>query len=204
MEQLKMIKEQLVTQVQAQMGDLKKVNTVELGAVIDMIKDLAKAIYYCTVTEAMEEAHEKEEEYGNYSNNYYYTEKYYPYDYYRDMDYSRGKMYYSEGSNNNSSSSGNNSQSSSQGQQQGSNYYSERNYPWTMRDEREGRSPMKRKMYMESKATSTDSSKTMKELESYMQELTSDMMEMLENSSPEEKAIVQKKINTLAAKVQNV
>ena len=44
----------------------------------------------------------------------------------------------------------------------------------------------------------------MKELEVYMQDLTSDMMELLEKASPEEKAIVQKKINTLASKIQNV
>ena len=63
---------------------------------------------------------------------------------------------------------------------------------------------MKRKMYMESKTTGQDSSKTIKELESYMQDLTSDMMDLLGKASPEEKAIVQKKMNTLAAKIQNV
>ena len=63
---------------------------------------------------------------------------------------------------------------------------------------------MKRKMYMESKTTGMDSSKSMKELEGYMQELTSDMMDMLSKATPEEKTMVQKKINTLAAKVQNV
>ena len=49
-----------------------------------------------------------------------------------------------------------------------------------------------------------DSTKTVKELESYIQDLTSDMMELLEKASPEEKSMIQKKINTLAAKVQNV
>ena len=63
---------------------------------------------------------------------------------------------------------------------------------------------MKRKMYMESKTKGMDTSKSMKELENYMQELTSDIMEMLDKASPEEKIIVQKKMNTLAAKVQNV
>ena len=73
-----------------------------------------------------------------------------------------------------------------------------------MRDEREGRSPAKRKMYMESKMSGADSNKSMKELENYMQDLTSDMMDLLDKASPEEKSIVQKKINTLAAKIQNV
>ena len=79
MERLKSIKCQLISCVESQMGDLKSVDTKELGEVIDMIKDLAKAIYYCTVTEAMEKTHGSE---GKYSD------KYYPYDYYQDMDYS--------------------------------------------------------------------------------------------------------------------
>ena len=43
---------------------------------------------------------------------------------------------------------------------------------------------------MESKSNNMDSSKSMKELEIYLQDLTSDMMELLEKASPEEKAIV--------------
>lgn len=208
MEQLKAIKEQLIAQVQAQMSDLKCVDTHELGAVIDMIKDLAKAIYYCEIYEQMEEA-EKQQPMER-SNNYYYTERYYPM--YRDMDRSSGRMYFpeqtdpsvyyytpSQGNGQSSSSDSSNSSGSS-----GRNYYTERDYPLYLRDEREGRSPMKRKMYMESKATGQDSAKSMKELESYMQDLTSDMMEMIEKASPEEKAILQKKVTTLASKVQNV
>lgn len=72
------------------------------------------------------------------------------------------------------------------------------------KDEREGRSGQKRRMYMESKATHQDSAKKIQELENYMKELTSDMMEMLADASPEEKAVVQKKVNTLATKLQNV
>lgn len=78
MDSLKTIKEQLIAQVQAQMGDLKSVNTHELGAVIDMIKDLAKTEYYCKVYEAMEEKNHDEGTETN--NNYYYTEHYMPVD----------------------------------------------------------------------------------------------------------------------------
>ena len=74
--------------------------------------------------------------------------------------------------------------------QSSSSYYTERDYPIHLRDEREGRSPIKRKMYMESKRKGMDSSKSMKELENYLQDLTSDMMEMLDNASPEEKSMV--------------
>ena len=46
---LKNIKEQLIAQVQNQMTDLKCVDTKELGEVIDMIKDLSEAVYYCEI-----------------------------------------------------------------------------------------------------------------------------------------------------------
>lgn len=190
MEELKTIKAQVIAQVMGQLGNLKEVDTKELGEAIDMIKDLAEASYYCTIEEAMNKA---DEEKGS-SNNYYYTEKYYPY---RDMDRQYGRMYYGDGRQPSSSSG----QSNDGG---GRNYYTERDYPLYLHDDREGRSPMRRRMYMESKDTHQDSSKTMKELETYMQELTQDMMEMIEKASPEEKAIIQKKVNTLAAKVQNV
>ncbi len=212
MEQLKMMKEQLMAQVQAQMGDLKCVDTHELGEVIDMIKDLAQTMYYCEIQEQMKKAAEKEEEQPT-NNNYYYTERYYPTPgYYRDMGRRYGKMYYPEGSDepyyysqSGGGNSGGNSGGGSSSNSGGSgNYYTERDYPLYLHDEREGRSPMKRKMYMEAKDTNQDTSKSMKELESYMQELTSDMMELLGKASPEEKAMVQKRVNTLAAKIQNV
>ena len=112
------------------------------------------------------------------------------------MDRGLGRMYYP--SNDNQSGNNNNN---SQGNNQ---YYTERDYPWSMRDYREGKSPIMRKMYMESKDTHADSSKSMQELETYVSELSSDIMEMLEKASPEEKMILQKKINTLATKIQNV
>ena len=203
MEQLKTIKEQLIAQVQSQMNDLKCVDTKELGEVIDMVKDLSEAIYYCEIYDQMKTADE--------SRNYYYTERYY--DPYRDMDRGYGKMYYSSpssqagtgaSSSNMGINSGTTSSASHSMGQNNSSYYTERDYPIYLRDEREGRSPIKRKMYMESKRKGMDSSKSMKELENYLQDLTSDMMEMLDNASPEEKSMVQKKINTLSAKIQNV
>jgi hypothetical protein len=54
MEQLKQMKDMLMGCVQGQMTHLETVDTKELGEAIDMIKDLSEAIYYCTVTEAME------------------------------------------------------------------------------------------------------------------------------------------------------
>ena len=52
-----------------------------------MIKDLSEAIYYCTITEAMEKSEEEPAPINNI--NYYttplYNNKMYPGDYYRDM-----------------------------------------------------------------------------------------------------------------------
>ena len=61
MERLKNMKETLLSAAQSQMGNLAAADTKELGQVIDMIKDLEEAIYYCSITEAMKENKEKEE-----------------------------------------------------------------------------------------------------------------------------------------------
>ena len=117
----------------------------------------------------------------------------------RDEDYySKGRMYYGDNGNQNGNMS--NSNSSTGGNR---NYYEEK-YPISFRDEREGRSGSRRRMYMESKQTHQDTAKKIQELEDYIKDLTSDMMEMIQDASPEEKAVLQKKVNTLAAKIQNV
>jgi hypothetical protein len=55
MEQLKSMKHKLVECVEKQIsGNLEYTNAQELGEAVDMIKDLSEAIYYCTITEAME------------------------------------------------------------------------------------------------------------------------------------------------------
>ena len=178
MEQLKHMKETLISCVQNQMSHLDTVDTEELGDVIDMIKDLEEAIYYCTITKAMEG---KEKEGGN-QYHHYYTE-------YRDMDRPEGRMYYPEGGNEGNMSSGNNTRS-----------YMEWNYPME-RDRREGRSPMSRKTYMEAKEMHQPKTTQMKELEKYLQELSSDIVEMIQDASPEEKSFLEKKISALAVKI---
>ena len=59
MERMKHMKETLMNCVQGQLGDLSSVDTKELGEAIDMIKDLSEAIYYCTITESMEESNKE-------------------------------------------------------------------------------------------------------------------------------------------------
>lgn len=80
MERLKSMKETLVGTIQGQLGHLDQVDAKELGEVVDMVKDLEEAIYYCTITKAMEEKDQKE-------THHYYTPYIDPYHYYnRDMD----------------------------------------------------------------------------------------------------------------------
>lgn len=70
------MKETLMDAVEMQLCDLDKVDTKELGEAIDMIKDLEEAIYYCTVTEAMNTGStwemEKSDHHQRYDDNRMY------------------------------------------------------------------------------------------------------------------------------------
>lgn len=192
MERMKNMKETLMGCVQAQMSHLDTVDTKELGEVVDMIKDFSEAIYYCTITEAME-GKEKETQ----QHHHYYTD-------YRMMDRDTGRMYYEEGmSNGNHMTSGthNASMQGNNARGGGSRGYYERELPWEMRDEREGRSHMSRKNYMEAKEMHHDKNVKLKELEKYMQELSNDMVEMISDTSPEEKQLLEKRLAALSAKI---
>ena len=95
MESLKTMKTQLEGCVQGQLGNLDKVDAKQLGQAIDMIKDLSEAIYYCTITEAMEKGEEKQ----SVNNINYYTTPVYNkmYPDYRDIERNGGYMYYPTG-----------------------------------------------------------------------------------------------------------
>ena len=66
-------------------------------------------------------------------------------------------------------------------------------------DAHEGRSYKNRKMYMESKHK--DKATQLRELEKYMQELSTDIVEMIEDASSDEKQYLEKKISALATKI---
>lgn len=236
MEKLKQMKECLVGMVEGQIyGNIDKVDAQELGAAVDMIKDLSEALYYCSITEAMEEEGEEKEGKGKHGAMYYsrsmpmyhmpYPIEMYDPRYRERVNYN--SMYAQSGGNSGSSSSnGGNSGSMSSGGNNarggGSRGYHEgimpmynddsmysmyerggnRNYmEGMMRDPKEGRSGERRKMYMEGKGMK-DKSHQMKELESYMQELSTDLTEMIQDASPEEKQMLQQKISTLATKIK--
>lgn len=193
---------------------IENVDPVEMGQVTDMLKDLAEAMYYRTLTKAMEDSETDEimemfDRYGDgvrrFYDDYRYKngrfapkgrgtrrgyeeppywhmtpEMYRNWDDYRDMDReSRGRMYYSEPSRISDSA---------------------------MRDSREGRSGMSRKMYMESKElhranTPQDKEAKMRELEKYMKDLSEDVTDMLGDMTPEERSMIKTKMSTLVSKM---
>lgn len=193
MEQLKAMKQTLIACAQSQMGNLANVDAKELGEVIDMIKDIEEAIYYCTITEAMTEKKDsgiKEHYYYNYPQGSYDD---------RSKDRENGMMYYSE-------RNGNRSRNVPGPDYRDSSNMS--NTDWNSsssgKDSREGRSPQSRKSYMESKELHYDKAHQLKELEKYMTELTQDILEMVEDASPEEKQYLEKRISTLSQKIGQV
>lgn len=208
-EAMKQMKTNIMHCVEAQMDHLKDVNTKQLGEAIDMIKDLSEAIYYCTITDSMEKAEkEQEERPAEVRNINYYTPM---------------PMYYPNGGNGGNSgggSQGGNSGSQSSGSQGGgSRYYTPRmpdeymNYgmipddgyyrKWEIaeRNPKEGRSPMRRRLYMEGKEQHKDMPSQMHELEAYLQELSSDVTEMMKDASPEEKNTLRQKLSNLTNKI---
>ena len=146
MQRLKAMKENLISCVQSEMGHLKEVDSKELGEAIDMIKDLEEAIYYATITDAMNE-----------------------------KDGETKKMGYHQQMFDDSL--------------------------WDEPDEYTGNSYKNRRMYMEAKEMHKDKAIQLRELEKYMQELTTDIVDMIQDASSEEKAYLEKKISALATKV---
>lgn len=139
----------------------------------------------------------------NYTPYYHMTpEMYHEHEpeYYRDMDRSEGRMYYS-GSGSNPRPAGMERANSTSAGRSRSYYGGE-----SGRDVREGRSGMSRRSYMETKETHSGNSAEekqhkMKELEKYMSELGTDITEMISDASNEEKTLLKNKLQVLAQKV---
>lgn len=184
-EKLKWMKDCLICTVENQLCHLDEVDTEELGDAIDMIKDLEEAIYYCTVTEAMNKQGKEMRMEMKKSDHHQSPED-------DRMYYGGYPMYYADNGHVNSGNGTSNTNSSN-----GRNYYDEPMW----RDEYGGRSPMSRKMYMEAKHMNKDKATQLRELEKYMQELSQDITEMIADASPEEKQYLEKKITALASKI---
>ena len=196
MYQLKQMKEKLINAIETQInGNLEYANTEELGEAVDMVKDLSEAIYYCTITEAMEEKSQYDQG-SHYPTTHYYGDtgmmKKYPndnYPGYRDYPI----MY--EGGN-------------GRGTNGGSRYYNDTSTRYMMYHDGypmlpagDDRSSMSRRRYMDAKMHN-DKAAQMKELEQYTQELASDLTDMVKDATPEEKQLLQQKIARLAQKIK--
>lgn len=148
MHRLKEMKDTLVSCVQAQLGNLHEADTHELGEAIDMIKDLEQAMYYCSIVKAMEEQKEEREK----------MEEYYKIiNLHRDIDRDEGRMYYTPYPDKympNKSGAYNPSEHMRGIDRDREISGKEPYFPYDNempRDSREGKSPISRRHYMESK-----------------------------------------------------
>lgn len=157
--------------------NLECVDTKELGEVIDMVKDMAEAAYYCSVVEAMEDNWDRE------AKEEYMERKYAgsrsvatPYQDGWERDTGRRTRHLP---------------------------YYDYDEP-VARDIREGRSPLTRKMYMEAKTQHQGKEVQLHELEKYMGELSSDVTEMISDATIEEKQMLHNKLLALASKIETL
>ena len=183
MERLKEMQRRLISCVECQIEHLDTVDTKELGEAIDMIKDLSETMYYKAITDVMEEGSE-------FSKH-------------QDKDRWEGRMYY-DGYGRRGGYHPGTTIRSIPGSDGARGHHDEREFPIgeVMRDSREGRSHLSRKMYMESKEMHKDKASQLQELEKYAQELMADMVEMIEDASPEEKQYLSNRLTALAAKIK--
>lgn len=179
---------------------IESIDTKEMGEVAEIIKELCEAEYYAKVSKAMDEhdfdnAEEIMDEgrrgyrgqprdsRGRYMRRGY--QKMMP-EYYRDMDMDDGRMYYTSGS----------SMGSSSGNSMGYN-------DGMMRDSREGRNGQSRRGYVETKEmhkgnTEEDKMAKKRELDKWMNDIGSDVKELVHDMTPEEKTMAKTKLTNLA------
>ena len=190
---------------------IESVDTAEMGQVTDMMKDLAEAMYYRTLTKAMDDSDPEEimemfERYGDGGRRYY--------DHYRYADgrfapkgrgsYRRGydeppyyhmtpEMYRSM------------ENYRDMDRRDGRMYYSEPSMNSGVHTE--SRYDMAKRNYTESKElhrsnTPEDKEQKMKELEKYLREIGSDIAELISDASTEEKNLLKNRMQVIMQKIQ--
>jgi hypothetical protein len=190
---------------------IESVDTAEMGQVTDMLKDLAEAMYYRTLTKAMEDSDPEEimemfERYGDGGRRYY--------DHYRYADgrfapkgrgtYRRGydeppyyhmtpEMYRSMENYRDID------------RRDGRMYYTEPSMNSGVHTE--SRYDMAKRNYTESKElhrgnTPEDKEQKMKELEKYLREIGSDIAELISDASTEEKNLLKNRMQVIMQKIQ--
>ena len=190
---------------------IESVDTAEIGQVTDMLKDLAEAMYYRTLTKAMDDSDPEEimemfERYGDGGRRYY--------DHYRYADgrfapkgrgtYRRGydeppyyhmtpEMYRSM------------ENYRDMDRRDGRMYYTEPSMNSGVHTE--SRYDMAKRNYTESKElhrgnTPEDKEQKMKELEKYLREIGSDIAELISDASTEEKNLLKNRMQVIMQKIQ--
>lgn len=199
---------------------IENVNTDEMGKVTDMLKDLAEAMYYRTLTNIMEES-DVEDALGMLDRRFYddyrykTTGRYAPKGRgsyvgrrgYEEPPYMH--MMNREDLQDWDSMSERERMRDLDRASRGRMYYTETEpmrKDGGMRDSREGRAGMMRKGYMETKemhkgSTPQDKEANMHSLEEYLKELSEDLTGLLSEMTPEERQMAKTKITTLAAKM---
>lgn len=199
---------------------IENVNTDEMGKVTDMLKDLAEAMYYRTLTNIMEES-DVEDALGMLDRRFYddyrykTTGRYAPKGRgsyvgrrgYEEPPYMH--MMNREDLQDWDSMSERERMRDLDRASRGRMYYTETESmrkDGSMRDSREGKAGMMRKGYMETKemhkgTTPQDKEANMHSLENYLKELSEDLTGLLSDMTPEERQMAKTKITTLAAKM---
>lgn len=199
---------------------IENVNTDEMGKVTDMLKYLAEAMYYRTLTNIMEES-DVEDALGMLDRRFYddyrykTTGRYAPKGRgsyvgrrgYEEPPYMH--MMNREDLQDWDSMSERERMRDLDRASRGRMYYTETEpmrKDGGMRDSREGRAGMMRKGYMETKemhkgSTPQDKEANMRSLEEYLKELSEDLTGLLSEMTPEERQMAKTKITTLAAKM---
>ena len=186
---------------------IENVDTCEMGKVADMMKDLSEAMYYRTLTKAMQESDTEEimemfDKYGDDGKRYYDMWRYKsgrfapkgrgtrrgyeepPYYHMTPDQYKEHDPEYWRDLD----------------RKDGKMYYTE---PITM----ESRYDKAKRGYEESKMTHKENTPEhkqakMKDLESYLKELSEDVTQLLSDATPEERAMVRGKMQVLTQKIQ--
>ena len=199
---------------------IENVNTDEMGKVTDMLKDLAEAMYYRTLTNIMEESG-VEDALGMLDRRFYDDYRYKTTGRYAPKGKGSyvGRRGYEEPPYmhmmNREDLQDWNSMSERERMRdldrasRGRMYYTETEpmrKDGGMRDSREGKAGMMRKGYMETKemhkgTTPQDKEANMRSLEEYLKELSEDLTGLLSEMTPEERQMAKTKITTLAAKM---
>ena len=186
---------------------IENVDTCEMDKVVDMMKDLSEAMYYRTLTKAMQESDTEEimemfDKYGDDGKRYYDMWRYKsgrfapkgrgtrrgyeepPYYHMTPDQYKEHDPEYWRDLD----------------RKDGKMYYTE---PITM----ESRYDKAKRGYEESKMTHKENTPEhkqakMKDLEAYLKELSEDVTQLLSDATPEERAMVRGKMQVLTQKIQ--